>query len=87
MKKKDLWFAAVAILVAGSGCTSAVRPCMTIPAQIELAESKRDQAKEAYDAKMEEVTRSLNNLDVSRGRLERLVEERDELKALLGEEG
>ena len=55
--------------------------------QIELAESKRDQAKRAYEDKLEDVSRSKNNLEVSLGRLERLVEEKNELESILGEGG
>lgn len=79
-----LFTVGAALLV--SGCAE-VRPCMIIPAQIELAESKRDQAKKAYEDKLEDVSRSKNNFEVSQGRLERLVEERDELRAILGEGG
>jgi len=80
-----LFFSAAATLLS-TGCAQ-VRPCMIIPAQIELAESKRDQAKKAYDEKLEDVSRSKNNFEVSLGRLERLVEERDELRSILGEGG
>ena len=80
-----LFLAASATLLA-SGCAQ-VRPCMIIPAQIELAESKRDQAKKAYDDRLEDVSRSKSNFEVSRGRLDRLLEERDELQSILGEGG
>lgn len=68
------------------GCAQ-VKPCMIIPAQIELAESKRDQAKKAYEEELADVSRSQNNLDVSLGRLEKLLEERDELQSVLGTGG
>ena len=76
--------AALAAVVAygGVGCAQS-RPCMIIPAQIELAKSRRDKAKEAYDQRLEEVTRALTNLEASRSRLERLEEERQELGELL----
>jgi len=61
------------------------RPCMIIPAQIELARAKRDQVKAAYDKKLENVERSASNLEVSQSRLDRLVEERDQLLGLLEE--
>ena len=80
--------AALAAVVAygGAGCAQS-RPCMIIPAQIELAKSRRDKAKEAYDQRLEEVTRALTNLEASRSRLERLEEERQELRELLGNGG
>ncbi|MCA9755858.1 MAG: hypothetical protein KDA27_08665 [Candidatus Eisenbacteria bacterium] len=77
---------AASAIVLASGCAQ-VKPCMIIPAQIELAESKRDQAKRAYEDKLEDVSRSKNNLEVSLGRLERLVEEKNELESILGEGG
>lgn len=84
---KTWMLASAAVTIALlSGCAQS-RPCMIIPAQIELAESARDQAKTAYDRKLEDVTRSLNNMEVSRGRLERLQAERTQLQGLLGDGG
>lgn len=72
------------VLVSVAGCAQN-RPCMIIPAQIELARQKRDKAREEYESKLAELTRSQNNLEVSASRLDRLREERDELRTLLGE--
>jgi hypothetical protein len=85
---RGVGLAALAAVVAygGFGCAQS-RPCMIIPAQIELAKSRRDKAKEAYDQRLEEVTRALTNLEASRSRLERLAEERQELQELLGNGG
>ena len=82
-RKTWMLSAAAVTLALMSGCAQS-RPCMIIPAQIELAESKREQAKAAYERKLEDVTRSLNNMEVSRGRLERLETERTQLQELLG---
>jgi hypothetical protein len=83
-RRTGLWFAALVLVLAPatSGCAQS-RPCMIIPAQIELAKAKRDSAKEKYDRRLEEITRSLNNLEASRARLERLQVERDELRQLV----
>lgn len=78
----------LALLVGygGIGCAQS-RPCMIIPAQLELAKSRRDKAKEAYDARLEDVTRALNSLEASRTRLENMQAERQELLDLLGPGG
>lgn len=82
--RSGVWFGALVLfLVSGTGGCAPSRPCMIIPAQIELAKAKRDRAKEQYDRRLEEITRSLNNLEASRTRLERLEQERDELKSLI----
>jgi hypothetical protein len=60
---------------------------MIIPAQLELAKARRDKAKEAYEARLEDVTRALNSLEASRVRLENLETERQELLSLLGNGG
>ncbi|MCA9726456.1 MAG: hypothetical protein R3E12_06220 [Candidatus Eisenbacteria bacterium] len=77
---------ALAVAYGGVGCAQS-RPCLIIPAQLELAKSRRDKAKAAYDERLEEVTRALNNLEASRSRLDRLEEERQELWELLGDGG
>ena len=58
----------VAVGSGGIGCAQS-RPCMIIPAQLELAKSRRDKVKAAYEGRLEDVTRSLNNLEASRSRL------------------
>jgi hypothetical protein len=57
---------------------------MIIPAQLELAKSRRDKVKEDYEARLEDVTRALNNLEASRSRLKNMQEERQELIILFG---
>ena len=73
----------VAVGSGGIGCAQS-RPCMIIPAQLELAKSRRDKVKAAYEGRLEDVTRSLNNLEASRSRLENMKEERQELMNLIG---
>jgi hypothetical protein len=73
----------VAVGSGGIGCAQS-RPCMIIPAQLELAKSRRDKVKAAYEGRLEDVTRSLNNLEASRSRLENMKEERQELMNLFG---
>jgi hypothetical protein len=57
---------------------------MIIPAQLELAKSRRDKVKADYESRLEDVTRSLNSLEASRSRLENMQEERQELLNLFG---
>lgn len=88
MTRGGTWLAgmAVLLLLSVSGCAQ-TRPCMIIPAQIELAKSKRDQIKAEFERKLDDAERARNNMEVTRSRLERMQEERDQLKSLLGENG
>jgi hypothetical protein len=67
-----------AVLVV-SGCAG-TKPCLVIPAQIELARDVRDAAMRTRDDKRTEYERWVQNVDQSRTKLDRLTEERDQLK-------
>ena len=65
-----------------AGC-SGTKPCLVIPAQLELARDTRDSAKETLDDKIKELDRWQNAVVQSRARIDRLTEDRDELKTEL----
>ncbi len=72
----------VALVLAAGGCAS-TRPCLIIPAQIQLAQEELKQARTDAEAKQAEVTRSKENLDISITRLRQMEEERDTLQKTL----
>lgn len=81
-----LGLGAVALLF-GAGCASSgSKPCMVIPAQIELARDVRDRAKDNLEDKQTELGRIKSNLEQSKLHMARLVEERDQLKKEVGGE-
>ncbi|MBM3286798.1 MAG: hypothetical protein FJY88_05555 [Candidatus Eisenbacteria bacterium] len=69
-----------------AGC-AATKPCMIIPAQIELAMDTRNYAQQAYDAKKADLDRWLQNVEQSRSKLARLMEDREELLRETAAEG
>lgn len=74
-------------LLLGAGCASSgSKPCMIIPAQIELARDVRDRAKDNLEDKRTELGRIKSNLEQSKLHMARLVEERDQLKKEVGGE-
>jgi uncharacterized protein YcfL len=76
---------AVAGLLA-AGCAS-TKPCMTIPAQVELAQDMKDAARESYETKRAENQRWVTNLDQSTNKVARLQEELDQLMKEAGGAG
>lgn len=68
------------------GC-AATKPCVIIPAQVELAMDARNYAQQAYDAKKADLDRWLQNVEQSRSKLARLLEDREELLREAGVEG
>jgi hypothetical protein len=73
------WLIPLGLFVAVTGCAG-TKPCMVIPAQIELARDVRDAAMATRDEKKAEMDRWVDNVKQSRTKLERLTEERDQLK-------
>ena len=73
--------AALCLLVLG--CGPAPKPCLIIPMQLQMARYDRDQIKTQVDAKMTEVKRSQENLDLAKTRLTQMEEERDELMKIV----
>jgi hypothetical protein len=77
------WAAALAVLSL-AGCAAGTKPCMTIPAQVELASDVRDAARGKVDEKKADYSRMKLNVEQSQTRLARLTEERDQLKKEVG---
>ncbi len=75
---------AVSLILAAGCAGSAQKPCMIIPAQIELARDVRDQAQKNLDDKQAELARIKSNLEQSKLHMARLIEERDQLKKEVG---
>lgn len=67
-----------------AGCAAGVKPCMVIPAQIEIAEDVREAAKAGMDRRQSDYTRIKLSMEQSQARLARLLEERDQLKKEIG---
>ena len=81
---RRLGVGAVALLL-GAGCAaSGSKPCMTIPAQIELARDVRDDAKGNLEDRQNDLGRAKSNLEQSKLHMARLMEERDQLKSEVG---
>lgn len=74
---------AVALAVVG-GCAAGQKPCMVIPAQIELARDVRDAAEGELESKQADLARIRTNLEQSKLHLARLIEEREQLKKEVG---
>lgn len=87
MKRHWFW-AGIALVIGTIGCAG-TKPCMVIPAQIELAESVRDAASRQLDAQVNQKQRWETALSQSEQRLARLIEDRDKLREEVGtlEEG
>jgi hypothetical protein len=73
------WLIPLGLFVAVTGCAG-TKPCMVIPAQIELARDVRNSGLATRDEKQAELDRWVQNVEQSRTKLERLTEERDQLK-------
>jgi len=73
------WLIPFGILFAVGGCAG-TKPCLVIPAQIELARDVRDAARVTMDERKGELDRWAQNVEQSRTKLDRLTEERDQLK-------
>ncbi len=85
MREAILWGVGAVALLLGAGCAaSGSKPCMTIPAQIELARDVRDTAKDNLQDKQNDLGRIKSNLEQSKLHLARLLEERDQLKKEVG---
>ncbi len=78
MRQWTRWIVA-ALLLGLVGCAGS-RPCMVIPAQLELAEDLREAARARLEDKTKELNRWSHAIDQSRTRLERLTEDRDQLR-------
>lgn len=83
MRINGRWLAAF-VLLGMSGCAAGTKPCMVIPAQVELAADVRDAARGKVDEKKAEYQRMKLNMEQSQTRLARLTEERDQLKKEVG---
>jgi glutaredoxin 2 len=78
MRKGHWWIVGLLFLgLAGCGGT---KPCLVIPAQLELAEDTRDAAQATLDKKEKEMSRWENAIKQSRARIDRLKEDRDKLQ-------
>lgn len=81
------WVVGIIVTVAAltSGCAAGTKPCMVIPAQIELAEDVREAAREGMERRKGDYTRIKLSMEQSQTRLARLLEERDQLQKEVGE--
>lgn len=77
------WAAALAVLGL-AGCSAGTKPCLVIPAQVELATDVRDAAKGKVEERRTDLKRMQLNFEQSQTRLARLTEERDQLKKEVG---
>jgi hypothetical protein len=77
------WAIPLGLILGVSGCAG-TKPCLVIPAQIELARDVRDGAKTTREEKKAEYERWVQNVEQSRTKLARLTEERDQLKKEVG---
>ncbi|MDM7913997.1 MAG: hypothetical protein ACE15D_00490 [Candidatus Eisenbacteria bacterium] len=74
-------------VLALAGCSQGPKPCMIIPAQIELARDVRDDAQAKLTEKQKDADRWKITIEQSRARIARLTEERDQLKQEVGGSG
>lgn len=77
------WLIAPIILLILGGCAG-TKPCMVIPAQLELAADTRDAAKENVEKRRKDMERWQNAITQSQTRIERLTEDRDRLRDEVG---
>ena len=82
MKARLRTAAGAVVLLAVLGCAQ-TRPCMIIPAEIDLARHTRDQAKTDMQAKQDELKRAQETLKLSSDWLTQLVSDRNDLKSVL----
>jgi hypothetical protein len=89
MRRRHWWIHGL-LLLGLVGCAG-TKPCLVIPAQLELAQDTRDAAQDALDKKTKEMERWVNAIEQSRARIDRLKEDRDkiqkELEGLESEDG
>jgi len=78
------WLAALTICGL-AGCAGGTKPCMVIPAQVELASDVRDAARVKVEERRADLKRVEMSLEQSKTRLARLTEERDNLQKEVGE--
>ncbi len=81
------WRIGILGILAGlaAGCAAGTKPCMVIPAQIEIAEDVREAARAGMERRQSEYNRIKMSMEQSQTRLARLLEERDQLKGEVGE--
>jgi predicted nucleic acid-binding Zn-ribbon protein len=85
MRQRHWWIVGLLLLgLAGCGGT---KPCLVIPAQLELARDTRDAARSALDEKVNEMERWDNAIKQSNARIDRLKEDRDRLQQGLDDSG
>ncbi len=77
------WLIAPLILLVLGGCAGS-KPCMVIPAQLELATDTRDAAQETLNKKRKDMERWQNAITQSQTRIARLTEDRDRLREEVG---
>jgi uncharacterized coiled-coil DUF342 family protein len=70
----------VLLVLASAGCAGGVKPCLVIPAQLDLANDELAAARIELDAKRRDVERWTNGIQQGHTRLQKLQEERDELR-------
>ncbi len=78
------WWASFALILGLGGCAAGTKPCMVIPAQIDLARDVRDAARATLEEKKAEYQRWVQNLEQSQTKIARLNEERDQLRTEVG---
>lgn len=82
MYQKHWWI--VGLLFLGLAGCAGTKPCLVIPAQLELAQDTRDAAQEALNKKIKEMDRWVNAIKQSNARIDRLKEDRDKIQKELG---
>ena len=78
------WWIIVACVLGAAGCSS-TKPCMVIPAQVELANDGLEAARYELDREIQAMERWNNAIQQSTDRLARLTEDRDRLLKQIGE--
>jgi len=78
MRRRHWWTAGLLCLVL-AGCAG-TKPCLVIPAQLELAQDTRDAAQAELDKKIKEKDRWVNAIKQSNARIDRLKEDRDKIR-------
>jgi len=82
MRQRHWWI--VGLLSVGLAGCAGTKPCLVIPAQLELAQDTRDAAKADLDTKTKEMERWENAIEQSNARIDRLKEDRDKIQRELG---
>jgi hypothetical protein len=85
IRNRSAWLCGLGALLLGAGCAaSGSKPCMIIPAQIELARDVRDEAQGSLEEKQADFARTKSNVEQTKLHMARLVEERDQLRKEVG---